>query len=102
MPKIAETTSGVKTLVTNADINQRVVITDMHLQIHGEDGTKNVKFSSDSTDLTGLLAYSFVLPDHPGRDGWYQCEPGQSFKMTLSGTFTVGGHFNYRLEPHGA
>ncbi len=104
MPKISETTSGVKDLVAGVE-NHRIVVTSLNVQIAAPDGAKNVKFQShppsgSATELTGPIMYQCVLPYY--EQGYFETNVHESLKLNLSGSFVVGGHFTYRTKPHGA
>lgn len=62
----------------------------------------NVKFTSNGTDLTGLIPIS-ITPDYVAmpfnEGGWFMTtERGQGVNINLSGAVVTGGHITYGYE----
>ncbi len=62
-------------------------------------GTVNVKWQSNTTDLTGLSYFiaNTGEVDGPNEYGWMQTAAGEDLNINLSGNVAVGGKMTYIL-----
>lgn len=92
---ISASSSGTNTLVSGT-AGKRIVVLAYTLIANG---TVNVKFQSDSTDLSGLLYLIANVGASPAQGIYGQLATlkGGDLNLNLSGNVAVGGHLTYLL-----
>lgn len=102
MPNVAISITGSTTLVSPlTNPNERLVITALHLQLNeGASQTmtlQRVNQAAGVVALSGALTKGLTL-NPVGDDGWFQCEPGEGFRIALNNSTPVLGFLHYEVR----